>query len=865
MSEEFFEVQEEEKPKKKKTTVEYSCERCGLCNQANTKDFSYVGEGKKKILIVGEMPSLKEDGFGNLGMGPEFNFLKDHFKENGIYIFQDCWYTTAIRCRPYAGKQPNQVQIKSCQEKLEALITELKPKLIILLGELPFKSVIYPHLRGRIGGTQWTMFMGEIIPDQDRETYLAPISDPAYLLSKKRYSDGNYSKPLYEREPGTYLLWKQQLAKILSHNNTFYKTNYISDCISSTKIEDAMKWLEEALDWEYVAFDFETTGIKPHRKGHRIVCVSISNGMYSFGFPFFEDREFRRAWKRLMLSDVKKIAHNAMFENMWNHALLGYYVDGWEADTMLLAHAYNSVKPCGLKFLTYVNFGVIGYDDSADPFLKATQEEADKWGTNAFNRINEAPIDDLIQYCAMDSLFTYKLWEMMKGQFSEFQNEGNKFFLESAITLCKAQENGFRVDMEIFEQNRKYLLSLQEGLEDNIMKDPDVKKWDGSEAFNFKSNKQLSHLLFDILGVKPQGFTKGGAPAVDKEILPKYDVPFIKHILAWRRLEKIQQALDTYMKEAIDGKIHSFTRLHGVDTMRSSMSDVNLQNNFKRDKEASGFIRTAMKPSKGHKLVAWDYKSLEVMIGACHSQDPNMMRYVTDSTTDMHRDSAKDCFLLDDVPKDVRQEVKGSFVFAEMYGSYWGQVAVDLWEFAKTYTFADGTTMKQHLASKGIRTYEQFEKHIQKAEDILWQDRFPVHAKWRREMTQFYNDYGYVMLPTGFMCKGPMRKNNTFNTPVQGSAYHVCQWTMNKVQEEIEKRELNSRLLCEIHDCIVADVDPAEEAILDEIVWYWGTQGVKEHWPWITVELQMEREESEIDGSWAKMGNERMIGKVEFS
>lgn len=864
MSEGFFEVQEEEKPKKK-STVSYSCERCGLSEQCNTKDFSYVGEGKKKILIVGEMPSLREDGSGHLGMGPEFNFLKDHFKENGVFILQDCWYTTAIRCRPYGGKSPNQVSVMSCKEKLEALITELQPKLIILLGELPFKSVIYPNLRGRIGGTQWTMFMGEIIPDQNRGTYLAPISDPAYLLAKKRYADGNYSKPLFEREPGTYLIWKRQLANILAHNNTFYKHTYESECFTSTDIEDAKKWLEDALDWEYVAFDFETTGIKPHRKGHRIVCVSISNGMYSFGFPFFEDREFRRAWKRLMLSNVKKIAHNAMFENMWNHTILGYYVDEWEADTMLLAHTLNSVKPVGLKYLTYVNFGILGYDDSADPFLKASPEDEDKWGNNAFNRIEEAPIDDLIKYCAMDSLFTYLLWEKMKDQFTDFQKEGNKFFLESAITLCKAQENGFCVDMDIFEANRNKLLKEQEKLEDAIMQDIDVKKWDQDTPFNFKSNKQLGHLLFDILKIKPQGYTAKGAAAVDKEVLPKYNVPFIQHILAWRRLEKIQQALDTYMKEAVDGKIHSFTKLHSVDTMRSAMSNVNLQNNFKRDKEASSYIRTAMRPSKGNKLVAWDYKSLEVMIGACHSQDPNMMRYVTDSTTDMHRDSAKDCFLLDDVPKEVRQAVKGMFVFAEMYGSYWGQVAPDLWDFAKSYSFEDGTTMKQHLSSKGIKNYAQFEEHIKRAEEILWRDRFPVHAKWRRMLTQFYHDYGYVMLPTGFMCKGPMRKNNTFNTPVQGSAYHVCQWTMNKVQEEIEKRELNSRLLCEIHDCIVADVDPKEEAILDEIVWYWGTQGVKEHWPWITVELQMEREESEIDGTWATMGNERMIGKVEFT
>ena len=81
--------------------------------------------------------------------------------------------------------------------------------------------------------------------------------------------------------------------------------------------------------------------------------------------------------------------------------------------------------------------------------------------------------------------------------------------------------------------------------------------------------------------------------------------------------------------------------------MRSWMSDANLQKNPLREGQGRLVLfRTAMETSKGHKLVAWDYKSLEVMIGACHSQDPNMMRYVTDSTTDMHRDSAKDCFLM---------------------------------------------------------------------------------------------------------------------------------------------------------------------------------------------------------------------------
>ena len=91
--------------------------------------------------------------------------------------------------------------------------------------------------------------------------------------------------------------------------------------------------------------------------------------------------------------------------------------------------------------------------------LKATQEEVDKWGTNAFNQIDQAPIDDLIQYCAMDSLFTYKLWERMKDQFSEFQDDGNKFFLESLLHSVKLKRMGFCVDMGIFENKNKENIS----------------------------------------------------------------------------------------------------------------------------------------------------------------------------------------------------------------------------------------------------------------------------------------------------------------------------------------------------------------------------------------------------------------------
>ena len=76
-------------------------------------------------------------------------------------------------------------------------------------------------------------------------------------------------------------------------------------------------------------------------------------------------------------------------------------------------------------------------------------------------------------------------------------------------------------------------------LSDKIMASEEVQKWNGEEPFNFNSGSQLGKLLFDILGIKPIAMTEKNAPSVDKINLPKYDLPFIKDILEYRKPSKI--------------------------------------------------------------------------------------------------------------------------------------------------------------------------------------------------------------------------------------------------------------------------------------------------------------------------------------
>jgi len=557
---------------------------------------------------------------------------------------------------------------------------------------------------------------------------------------------------------------------------------------------------------------------------------------------------FRAAWKELMLSTVKKVAQNFVFEAMWTKHFEGYWPQNWYWDTMLGMHCLNSKKPTGLKFMVYSEYGHAGYDDEVDAFLKPVKAERDAYGTNAINQIHRAPMDKLLLYDALDALYTAKLYKLQEMRLSIFQRQGFDFFMESGQTLIEATTAGFNIDANMFSSVSVELDKMLADKETAILHQPVLQNWTGGK-FNHQSGPQVAKLLYDVIGIKPTVFTEAGKPSVDEETLSTMDVPIVKDILAYRKVAKMKKTyISQYAVEAVDNKIHPFFTLHNVETFRTASNSPNVQNQPKRDKEAKRLLRSFVRPSKGNRIVEFDYKSLEVIVNCCYSKDPTLTKYVTDPTTDMHKDSAADCFLLSpaEVTKPIRNDVKGQFVFAEFYGSYYAQVAKDLWETAHTHNLID------HLASKGIKCYRDFERHIQEAERILWEDRFPVHNEWREGQWKFYQKHGYVRLLDGFKVYGPMRRNNTFNTPVQGSGSHILLYTMNQMRRKMRKLE-RSAMIGEIHDSCIMDAHPSEQGLLDYWYWYYGTQKVREDWDWITVPLTVEKEHSEIDGSWANM------------
>jgi hypothetical protein len=101
---------------------------------------------------------------------------------------------------------------------------------------------------------------------------------------------------------------------------------------------------------------------------------------------------------------IKKIASQMVFEQTWCRQILKHTIRPWGWDTMLGSHILdNRSKICSIKFQAYVRYGVLDYSSHLEKFLKSDKKK----GGNAFNTIDEAPLDELLLYCGIDSLLEY--------------------------------------------------------------------------------------------------------------------------------------------------------------------------------------------------------------------------------------------------------------------------------------------------------------------------------------------------------------------------------------------------------------------------------------------------------------------------
>jgi hypothetical protein len=167
-----------------------------------------------------------------------------------------------------------------------------------------------------------------------------------------------------------------------------------------------------------LAFDYETTGLKPDAEGHRIVSLGVSP-CSGKAWAFKWTDALREPWIRLLRNKrILKAAHNKTMEHRWSAKILGA-VPSPCVDTALLAHvADNRRSFTALDDQAWVRFGFPCWGKELERYLIPSSESKQKAGGNAVNQIGDAPVPKLLKYNAIDALITRELvnWHVEEGE-----------------------------------------------------------------------------------------------------------------------------------------------------------------------------------------------------------------------------------------------------------------------------------------------------------------------------------------------------------------------------------------------------------------------------------------------------------------
>lgn len=386
-----------------------SCVSCGLYKYVLSPKIKPYGNFKKKVMFIGEAPGKTEDERGKPWQGDMGNMLKTALGTLGFDLFRDGISLNACNCRPPHNKTPEDHQIEACRKRVQKAIKKYKPNVIILLGYSAVQSVIGKYWLKNLGKMgRWT---GWVIPDQNYNAWICPVFHPSYISRQK---DDTIHKKVWLTDLKNALTY---IEKPVIKQPNFAK--YVDLLFTDDEVLNLFKKLKKA---PFFTLDYEATSLRPYRKGNKIVCTGIAtakNKAYVWENTPKRDKAFGRI---LTNPNIKKIAHNVQFEDLWTSIIMKTDIKGWDWCTMNNAHILdNRSGITGLKFLTYVLFGVADYDSEISDWLKASNAETKKHGKNGINKIEKFiqkyGIKKVMEYCGLDNIFTYRLYLCQKEKF----------------------------------------------------------------------------------------------------------------------------------------------------------------------------------------------------------------------------------------------------------------------------------------------------------------------------------------------------------------------------------------------------------------------------------------------------------------
>lgn len=412
--------------------------------------------------------------------------------------------------------------------------------------------------------------------------------------------------------------------------------------------------------------------------------------------------------------------------------------------------------------------------------------------------IAEIDISKVAQYCGADAYCTYQLVPILTAKLQEHPRLW-KLFERIELPLSQILEEmewkGIRVNKEFLNQ---FSQQLQQELTE-LEKDTYTLS---GETFNLNSPKQLATVLFEKLKLSTKKTRKNSQGySTDAAVLEKLegDHPIVTKIIQYRTLAKLKSTYVDALPALINldtGRIHTSFNQTVTATGRLSSSDPNLQNIPIRT-EFSRQIRTAFIPQEGWLLAAADYSQIELRILAHLSQEITLIEGFK-AGEDVHTLTAKLLLGKSEVTSDERRMAK-----TINYGVIYGMGAQ---RFARS-TGVSVTTAKQFIQQFN-RQYAGIFRYMRLTEDFVEEHGYVETIQGRRRY------FPLLKKLTGYRKEAELRA--AVNAPIQGSASDVIKIAMVNLHRQLQNYQ--SRLLLQVHDELVFEIEPSEWSTLEPLI-----------------------------------------------
>jgi DNA polymerase-1 len=370
--------------------------------------------------------------------------------------------------------------------------------------------------------------------------------------------------------------------------------------------------------------------------------------------------------------------------------------------------------------------------------------------------------------------------------------------LPTLIALARLEEIGIGVDQANLER-------LSKAFTDVVAEETKGAYKAAGHEFNVASPKQLQAVLFDELKLPKTKKIKTGF-TTDAEslawLLAKTKHPILQHLMRIRETSKLQTTIDGLISAiGKDGRIHTTFQQTVAATGRLSSTEPNLQNIPVRTEEGREIRNCFIAQPPFTELLTADYSQIEMRIMAHLSNDVGLIK-AFESGEDLHSTVGAQVFGVK--PSEVDAEMRRT-IKAMSYGLAYGLSAFGLSQQLDIDPTEAGELMNKYFERfGGIRDYLKSvvigarEKGY--TETILGRRRYLPDLnhdnRQRREIAE----------------------RAALNAPIQGSAADIIKIALLKVNVEIDKANLKSRALLQVHDELIFEVIPGERDQLAKVV-----------------------------------------------